>query len=443
MALTAQVIAISALALTCGCETRGFVDPTEMGRYKADPLVLPVVSAVDPALEEDNQWVRATPPTADDLKAPSGDYRISRDDLLALTLTDINGPNTQSIQQQRVSESGNISLPYLDKPVHAEGLTEFDLEQAIKQAYRDAGQVANAQVSVNVLEARGRSFDVLGNVSGAGTYLIPESDFRVLNALTVAKNVTSPFVEYLYIVRRLHPEPPPSTQPATMPTEPSTSPMTAPATGPSPGDLAPRGQADAPADGTAFAAAQSSSSPKMLLAQGDSPAPFTGFNDPGPEQDVRVIRIPYEALKRGELQFNIPIRPHDVIFVPDPQIGFYYMGGHVARPGAYQLSGQKVKLKDAVISASMLDGLAIPQRTQIVRHIHPNAEVFVRVDLEKIFSGQQPDIYLKPGDEVMVGSNVLAPFLAAVRGGFRISYGLGFLYDRNYAYNTNVQGIGG
>ena len=32
----------------------------------------------------------------------------------------------------------------------------------------------------------------------------------------------------------------------------------------------------------------------------------------------------------------------------------------------------------------------------------------------------------------MVGTAFWAPFLAAVRNGFRITYGFGFLYDRNY-----------
>ena len=443
-----HAVALAALFFTCGCETRGFIDPSELGRYQHDPLVLPVVSQVDPALEDDYQWARAMPPTADDQKLTSGDYRISRDDFLAITLTDINGINTETVKQTRVSESGNISLPFLDKPVRAEGRTEQELQEDIKKAYRDAGQVQNAQVSINVLEARGKSFDILGGVGGTGTYVIAESNFRLLNALTVARNVSSPFTDYIYIIRRVQPEPAPSTEPTTAP---EIAPATAPATGPTPGELrAPGPQSRAPLDpgasseGASLASADSIDH-RVMLAQAIEPSaqPFTGFNAPGPDQDVRVIRIPYEALKRGELQYNIPIRAHDVIYVQDPQIGFYYMGGHVGRPGAYQLSGQKVKLKDAIISASMLDGLAIPQRAQIVRHIQPSAEIMVRVDLAKIFNGEQPDIYLKPGDEITVGSNAIAPFLAAARGGFRLSYGLGFLYDRNWAYSTNLQGTTG
>jgi hypothetical protein len=81
----------------------------------------------------------------------------------------------------------------------------------------------------------------------------------------------------------------------------------------------------------------------------------------------------------------------------------------------------------------MLDGVAIPQRTELIRRIGPSREAFVLVRLNEVFAGYQPDIFLKPNDVVMVGTNILAPFIAAVRGGFRITYGFGFLYDRNFS----------
>jgi len=59
------------------------------------------------------------------------------------------------------------------------------------------------------------------------------------------------------------------------------------------------------------------------------------------------------------------------------------------------------------------------------------------VDLDKIAAGEQPDIYLKPNDIVRVGTNAFAPFVSALRSGFRLTYGFGFLYDRNYAPDNN------
>ena len=71
--------------------------------------------------------------------------------------------------------------------------------------------------------------------------------------------------------------------------------------------------------------------------------------------------------------------------------------------------------------------------TEVVRRIGEDRQVYAVVDLDKISSGQQPDIYLKPNDIVRVGTTPVAPFIAAFRNAFRFTYGFGFLYDRNYA----------
>lgn len=441
-------MALGALALVCGCDTKGFLDPTEMMRTSKDTLLLPIVSQVDPALEEmDTQWSRATDPTPEDRKPVTGDYHISPDDLLAVQISDINGPGTQELKQVRVTESGNISLPLLDRQIHAVGLTEYELENAIVEAYRAANLVLHATVSVTTLESRGRQFSIYGAVGATGEYAIQEPDFRVLNALVIARNVTTPFVDYIYIIRKVG-----ALSAQTQPGMPSEAPIappptSIPTTNPTSEELVPHVEANTPA--VILPAGANPVAPaaqKVVLADqaaADPSETFDGFHDPGPDQNLRVIRIPYQALKEGRLGYNIPIHPLDMIYVAEPPQGFYYIGGHVLRGGTFAMTGAKVTLKAAIISASMLDGLAIPQRTDIIRRIRPDKEIFVRVDLEKVFAGEQPDIYLKPDDAVLVGSNAAAPFLAAIRGGFRISYGFGFIYDRNYAYSTSLQGIGG
>ena len=45
-------------------------------------------------------------------------------------------------------------------------------------------------------------------------------------------------------------------------------------------------------------------------------------------------------------------------------------------------------------------------------------------------------VTLKPDDQILVGTNAVAPFIAAIRGAFRATYGFGFLYDKNFAYDT-------
>ena len=81
-------------------------------------------------------------------------------------------------------------------------MTEIELEQAINQAYKDANIVNNSQVSVVVVEARNRTVEILGSVAQPGLYAIPNADFRLLNALVLAKDTTTPLIEYIYVIRQ-------------------------------------------------------------------------------------------------------------------------------------------------------------------------------------------------------------------------------------------------
>jgi hypothetical protein len=63
----------------------------------------------------------------------------------------------------------------------------------------------------------------------------------------------------------------------------------------------------------------------------------------------------------------------------------------------------------------------------------------IQLDLDAIFAGNAPDFYLKPNDIVNVGSHAVAGFLAVLRNAFRLSYGFGFVYDRNFADSDTFQ----
>jgi len=237
-------------------------------------------------------------------------------------------------------------------------------------------------------------------------------------------------VDNIYIIRQVSEDPGNEPKPGT-PTK---------STPGNTGDpLAPRSEApsltkniallDVPASGPSTAA-MTGAAP---AAAANTAAGGFEFSPPTPPGETRVIRVPVSSLKNGDLRYNIVIRPRDLILVPNPVVGEYYMGGHVNRTGVYSLTGRQITLKQAIISAGMMDAFAIPQRCDIVRRIGPEKEVFCRVNLDGIFSGTEPDIYLKPNDIVQIGTNALAPFIAGIRNGFRITYGFGFLYDRNFA----------
>jgi protein involved in polysaccharide export with SLBB domain len=167
----------------------GWIDPSEVGRYKKDPLIRPILDRLTSGIDEpDVMFAQSTDVKPDDLVVTPHDYQIGKGDLLAVSITDLVGPQVETLKQMRVSETGKISLPLIGQ-IQAEGLTEAQLEVAIQQAYADASLIAKAQVSVTVIEARNRTFSISDAVGAPGQYAIINSDFRLLDALVLARGV--------------------------------------------------------------------------------------------------------------------------------------------------------------------------------------------------------------------------------------------------------------
>lgn len=445
---------VGALVAGSGCENieepKSFFDPAQVGRIKDEPLVVPILTKLNIGTEEQEaEFAGARDVTQADLVATASDYSVSPNDVLSISISDLLGPNTVSDRTIRVTQTGKISLPLLNQPISVEGKTEQQVEQAIKDAYRDAQILQNAQVSVSVMEARGRTYSVLGAVGAPGLYAIYDTDFRLLDALVTARDVTNTVgTETIYVIRKKKelspdttvPTGAPQVQPGIDPLAPQSdasllmprrSVMLQDGTAPVGTKVTVEGQdmeINPPATPESGAIVTESST--VRPGEPEKPFEFNALKEP---TDREVIKIPYQALRMGQLKYNIVILPGDLIFVPGPVIGEYYMGGNVLAPGAYSLSARKITLTQAVVAARGLNEVAWPSRTEIIRRLPGDKQVFVKVDLDKIFAGQEPDIYLKPDDRINVGTHVIAPFLAAFRNGFRLTYGFGFLYDRNYA----------
>lgn len=144
----------------------------------------------------------------------------------------------------------------------------------------------------------------------------------------------------------------------------------------------------------------------------------------------RVIRVPIKQLLQGYQSVNIVIRPGDVIRFPATSSGFVYMGGEVARPGPYQVAPDFTLMR-AITAAGGLSELAIPQKVELTRMLPGNRQAVIKLDLQAISEHTQPDIFMKPSDQVMIGTTWWALPTAVIRNGFRASYGFGFILDRN------------
>jgi len=153
----------------------------------------------------------------------------------------------------------------------------------------------------------------------------------------------------------------------------------------------------------------------------------------GSGQLRRIIRFDVTALQAGDPTQNVVLQDGDVVTIPSPPVGDFYMAGEVARPGVYSLTGRKITLLQAVAAAGGTTAVAVPWRTEVVRRISEGEEEIIYVDLNKIARGEVPDFYLHPEDLVRIGTDQGAIFNAVLRNAFRATYGLGAVYDTNFA----------
>ncbi len=173
--------------------------------------------------------------------------------------------------------------------------------------------------------------------------------------------------------------------------------------------------------------------PQAMPAQEKEASDPFGWKKVDRSDMARVIAINLNQLRDGDPRMNIVMRNNDIIHVPSLDIGEFYIMGEVSRPGVYSLTGRQITVKMAVAAAGNLNGIAWPENSLLIRRIGGNQEQFIPLNLESIFKGEDPDLFLKPNDVVAVGTDVRASFFAVIRNAFRMTYGFGFIYDRNFS----------
>jgi len=168
----------------------------------------------------------------------------------------------------------------------------------------------------------------------------------------------------------------------------------------------------------------------------DNPSPTVNWARLSGESSYRIIGIPADALRNGDPEADIYVRPGDVIRIVSGEIGVYYVMGQVNRVGAFSFNAEEITLKAAIAAAGGLSALAWPDRCTVYRRIGQR-EQMIQVDLDRIFAGKDADFLIRRGDIINVGTHPFAPFLQRIRG-FTLpnpvtNVGYSFTYARNFA----------
>jgi polysaccharide biosynthesis/export protein len=468
----------------------GLLDPTQVGNFEKS--VSSEIRESISILEEPTGIQAAEEPNAEDMIPHYTEERIGPGDMVNVSMFEVLTPGVSSNTQIRVGNSGFETFPVAGQ-VRVVGLTPRELELELKEQLRTAGILQDADVQVSLLQSQSTQFSVVGNVSRPNIYPLPRPNLTVLDCIAAAGGIP-PQVEKIYVFRAQHAwpmlkatepgattkvalamelpavpftmsdtssgrsawtsEPPPDGEtPATSKSavdeldilegQPTTE-MAAPQWDPERGEWVVEKPAMKP---TVTAAQEGETKPaasgrvptttfeEIIAPAGETEQPegeaLAKVRELAPP--LRIIEIPVKELLDGDPRYNIYIRPFDTINVPVGSVGEYYLGGNVTRPGAYALTGRRITVKQAIVSAGGFGPLAWPSRAEVVRRVSKDEEQTIQLDLDAIFAGTAPDFYVKPNDIVNVGTNAATVFMAVLRNAFRFSYGLGFVYDRNFA----------
>ncbi len=480
-----SAMAASLLAGT-GCQEMNlgwwnWFDPSKQIRTPDRATVNPIFSQVGPADQTQELVPNATMPKPEDLVYVEEDYIIGPSDIMTIEILDLFQEGVPMIMGRQVSHSGHIPLPLLTEQVKADGLTSEELTEAIKKAYQP-DVLRDPVVSVTVTGPQQNTYSMLGAVGRSGPFPILRKNFTLLEALAAAGDVTQMGIEWAYVIRPAREDKPttrPAVAPPTKPAEPQTQEERLreldkfiPGTAARPADderilLSSVSTTPAPSAATAPTHATESAETYQWIYSGGrwirvlvkvpTTKPKPGAQAPkappkpiaAPEKPkdkdpfkwaqhdlsgrARIIAINLADLKAGNPRVNIIIRDNDIIHVPPLTVGEFYMIGEVLRPGVYSLTGRQITAKMAVAAAGNLAPLSWPNNSILIRRVGRQQEQTFPLPLQDIFAGREPDIFLKPNDIIAVGSHWSTPFLAVWRNAFRLTYGFGFIYDRNYS----------
>lgn len=118
---------------------------------------------------------------------------------------------------------------------------------------------------------------------------------------------------------------------------------------------------------------------------------------------IRVDLI--KLLDEGNMQENIRLKSGDTIYIPpgaklNQAATKVYVQGKVKKPGVFDFQPGLTALA-ACIMAGGFDKFSAPNRAKIIRQTREGQET-INLNLEKVISGDLPDLALTPGDRIHI-----------------------------------------
>lgn len=266
-------------------------------------------------------------------------YLVAPDDLLDIYVVDV----PELSREYRVSPDGTLTLPLLQKPISAQGLTPNQLSAVVSDRLRTAQMVSDPHVIVTVKSSRAHSVAIMGAVRRPQIYTLFGTT-TLLDVLSQAEGLADDAGNTALVTR---------------------------------GDVAQR----------------------SLAGGGGSPGSrHAGVGDVAIRVDLKKL------LESGDPSLNLLIYPGDKVTVE--RAGVVYVVGAVHRPGGFTLKNdhEDMTVLKAIALGEGMTSTAMRKNALIIRQSRqiPGGRQEIRVNLVKVFAGRAPDQPLRPNDILFV-----------------------------------------
>ncbi|MEW5976930.1 MAG: polysaccharide biosynthesis/export family protein [Acidobacteriota bacterium] len=268
------------------------------------------------------------------------DYKLGSGDVLRIEITGQNELN-QHLQAVRITNTGDISLPYIGL-VHAADLTAAELEERIAAGFEERQLMQQPDVLVYVTDYQSKPIFVLGEVDNPGEYVMTQ-ELTFTEAILMAGGIDFGADRYGFLHRRV--------------SEPT-----------------------------------SEWKPPNVIDQPDTAKP-------GGE----IIKIDLEPLKNGGvLKPDTLLRKGDVIVIPSRKPRVYFVIGDVTAPGPYEIGTQPLLVSRAIANAGGPRATAKTSKGLLVRYKENGLRDERRVDFTAILKGEKPDFEVLAKDIIFI-----------------------------------------
>jgi len=267
-------------------------------------------------------------------------YRLGAEDVITISI--LAGGEEQVVKEMVVGANGNVNVPFIGK-IKAAGLTMEELEKDItKPLARDF--FVDPQVHLQIKEYHSLQFFISGAVKKPGMFEL-EYIPTIMDLIANAGGVLPERGNLAYILRG--------------------------------------GSGDMP--------------------DKDKLDDETLKKDISSKEPIKVDLI--KLLDEGNMSENIILQSGDTVYIPlgtklNQTTTKIYVQGEVKKPGVFDFQPGLTALAACIIAGGF-DKFAAPNRAKIIR-LTKDGQKTIKINLEKVVSGEKPDLPLKPGDRIHI-----------------------------------------